>query len=79
MTSSTPVLFTWEGTDNPNDPEGVATYKCNGVSTSIAFNTFEEASKLAYLIDRAYELGKNNALDRAIPSVQNLLNELRYS
>jgi len=78
MSKSTPILFQWEASDNPNDPEGVATYKCNGVSVTVVLDDFAIASKLAHLVDTAYHLGRNDAIDRAIFSTSQLLNEQRY-
>jgi hypothetical protein len=75
---TTPIHFSWEGTDNPNDPEGVATLKCNGVSVSVALNDFATASKLSYLMHAAYQLGRNDAIDRALHAIPRLLNEQRY-
>ena len=54
--------FQWEGTDNPNDPSGVATFKCDGISVSIGLNDFSEASRLSYLMRSAYQLGKNDII-----------------
>jgi hypothetical protein len=78
MTRPTPILFQWEGTDNPNDPSGVATLKCNGISVNVGLNDFATASRLSYLLHAAYQLGKNDAIDRATQTIPQLLNEQRY-
>ena len=75
---TTPIHFSWKGTDNPNDLSGVATLKCNGVSASVALNDFVTASKLSYLMHAAYQLGRNDAIDRALHAIPRLLNEQRY-
>lgn len=76
MTSS--HIFQWEGTDNPNDPSGVASFKCNGVKVSAIFHDFVTASKLSYLIGAAYECGKHDAINRAKLAIPKLLDEQRY-
>jgi hypothetical protein len=78
MSKPKSILFTWEGTDNPNDPEGVAGFQCNGIAVSVGLNDFATASKLAYLLHAAYELGKNDAIDKAAQTIPKLLNEQRY-
>ena len=78
MSKSTPTLFQWEASDNPNDPEGVATLKCNGVSVTVELNDFATAAKLSHLLATAYQLGRNDAIDRAIFATSQLLNEQRY-
>ena len=78
MSKSTPILFQWKASNNPNDPKGVATLKCNGVSVTVGLNDFATASKLSYLLDAAYQLGRNDAIDRAIFATSQLLNEQRY-
>ena len=75
---TTPIHFSWEGTDNPNDPHGVATLKCNGVSVSVGLNDFVTASRLSYLLHAAYQLGRNDAIDKAIHATSRLLNEQRH-
>ena len=78
MSKSTPILFSWEGTDNPNDPSGVAILKCNGVSVSVELNDFVTASKLSYLLHAAYQLGRSDAIDRVAHAIPRFLNEQRY-
>jgi hypothetical protein len=63
MTSS--HIFQWEGTDNPNDPSGVATFKCDGRKVSAIFHDFVTASELSHLISAAYERGKHDAINTA--------------
>jgi hypothetical protein len=80
MTSDKPRthIFQWEGTDNPNDPSGVATFMCDGVKASAPFHDFATASKLSYLIGAAYECGKNDAINKAKLTISKLLDEQRY-
>jgi hypothetical protein len=68
----------WEGTDNPNDPSGVATFKCDGVKVSAIFHDFVTASKLSYLIGAVYERGKHDAINKAKLTISKLLEEQRY-
>jgi hypothetical protein len=72
------ISFSWEGTDNPNDPEGVAEFFCDGIKVRAAFNDFVTASKISYLLYAAYERGKNDAIDRAQSTISRLLDEQRY-
>jgi hypothetical protein len=76
MTSS--HIFQWEGTDNPNDPSGVATFKCDGIKISAIFHDFATASKLSCLIGAAYECGKHDAINKAKLAIPKLLDEQRY-
>jgi hypothetical protein len=78
MSKQTPVFFQWEASDNPNDPEGVATFKCGGYSVSVVLDDFATASRLSYLMQSAYQLGRNDALDRALHAIPNLLKEQCY-
>jgi hypothetical protein len=70
--------FQWEGTDNPNDPSGVATFKCGGRRVSAIFHDFVTASKLSGLIGAAYERGKHDAINKAKLTIPKLLDEQRY-
>lgn len=70
--------FLWEGTDNPNDPSGVATFKCDGMQVTVALSDFATASRLSYLIRSAYQKGRHDAIDRAKLTVPRLLDEQRY-
>ena len=76
MTS--PHIFQWEGTHNPNDPSGVATYVCDGRKVSAIFHDFVTASKLSGLIGAAYERGKHDAINKAKLAIPKLLDEQRY-
>jgi hypothetical protein len=71
-------IYQWEGTDNPNDPSGVATYKCDGIKVSAIFHDFATASNLSCLIGAAYERGKHDAIDKAKLTIPKLLDEHRY-
>jgi len=59
------VNFSWEGTDNPNDPSGVATFRCDGIKMSVALDNFVQGSKLATLFDLAYKRGWEDAINQA--------------
>lgn len=75
---STPIDFSWEGSENPDDPSGIATLRCNGVCATVRLNDFATASRLSYLLGAVYQLGWSNAIDRAILTTSKLLNEQRY-
>lgn len=70
--------FQWEGTDNPNDPSGVALLTVGSESVSIQFNNFSQAGKLHYLIEKACERSKRRAIERAVFGISNLLKEHLY-
>lgn len=70
--------FVWEGTDNPNDPSGVATFKCDGIQVTVTFNDFATASRLSYLIRSAYQKGSNDAIARAQLPLPRYFDEQRY-
>lgn len=59
-----PIHFSWRGTDNPNDPSGVATFKCNMLSVTVAMDDFATASKLSSMMHSSYQTGRNDAIDR---------------
>lgn len=65
MISKSPVSFSWEGTDNPNDPSGVATFRCDGIKMSVALDEFVQCSKFATLFDLAYKKGREDAIVQA--------------
>jgi len=73
-----PIGFDWEGTDNPNDPSGVAVFRCDGVQVRVALNDFVTASKFSYLLHSAYQRGRMDAIDRAYSAIPRLLDEQRY-
>ena len=65
-----PITFAWEGTDNPNDPHGVARFGCDGIEVSFVLNDFATASKLSHLLKSAYQRGRSDtALARPEPEV----------
>jgi hypothetical protein len=70
--------FEWAGTDNPNDPSGVARFKVGMESIAIPMNDFRLATKLDRLITKACERSKQKAIDRAIVGVSELLSKYRY-
>jgi hypothetical protein len=55
-----PITFAWEGTDNPNDPHGVARFGCDGIEVSFVLNDFATASKLSHLLKSAYQRGRSD-------------------
>ena len=73
-----PIIFCWEGTDNPNDHRGVARFECDGIKVSICLNDFATAAKLSHLIKSAYQRGRSDAIDSALHSIPQLLNGQRY-
>jgi hypothetical protein len=74
-----PHIFQWEGTGNPNDPSGVATYKCGFIKVSAIFHDFATASKLSTLIGAAYECGKHDAINKAKLTISKFLDEQLYA
>lgn len=73
-----PILFQWKASGNPNDPEGIATFTCNGMTLSIALNDFSTGSRLSSLLDAAYQLGRNDAIDKALRTIPKLLQDQRH-
>lgn len=73
-----PIQFSWEGTDNPNDPSGAATFKCNMLSVTIAMDDFVTASRLSSMMYSAYQTGRNDAIDKVAAAIPQFLNEQRY-
>jgi hypothetical protein len=65
MISKSPVSFSWEGTDNPNDPSGVATFRCDGIKMSVELDEFVQGSNLATLFDLVYKKGREDAIAQA--------------
>lgn len=70
--------FRWEGTDNPNDPSGVALFTVGSESVSVAMHNFTEAGKLRRLVEKACERSKHQAVERAASSISKLLKEQLY-
>jgi len=68
-TIKSPVIFSWEGTDNPNDPSGVATFRCDGIKIPVALNEFVQGSQLAALFDLAYKKGREDAIEEVRSTV----------
>ena len=79
MSKPIPVVFQWEASDNPNDPEGVATFECDAFSVSVVLHDFATALRLSYLIESAYQLGRHDAIDKMANTIPNFLNEQRYA
>jgi hypothetical protein len=73
-----PIQFSWEGTDNPNDPSGAATFKCNRLSVTIAMDNFVTASKLFSMMYSAYQAGRNDAIDKVAAAIPHFFNEQRH-
>ena len=79
MSNKNPVNFSWEGSDNPNDPSGVATFRCDGIKMSVALDEFTQGSKLATLLDLAYKKGWDDAINRAQRAViESFAEDLRF-
>ncbi len=78
MTRPTPTSFSWEGTENPNDPSGIAVLACDGITVRVPLNNFKTACRLSYLLEAAYSLGKRDAISRALQTIPELLNGQRY-
>ena len=70
--------FQWEGSDNPNDPSGVALFIVGDQSVSFVMNNFSQAGRLRSLVEKACDLSKQQAIDRAISCISNLLETHRY-
>ena len=78
-TIKSPVSFSWEGSDNPNDPSGIATFRCDGIKMSVALDEFAQGSKLATLLDLAYKKGWDDAINRAQKAViESFAKDLRF-
>jgi hypothetical protein len=75
---TTDFRFEWEGTDNPNDPSGVARFVVGGESVSILMGDFRLANKLERLIRKACDRSKRRAAERAIVAITELLNKYSY-
>lgn len=70
--------FSWEANDNPNDPSGVACYKVDGQSVSVAMHSLEQALKLDRLILKACSLSKEQVIERSLVGISEMLNRYRY-
>ena len=70
--------FQWEGSDNPNDPSGVAHFIVVDQSVSFVMNNFSQAGRLRSLVEKACDLSKQQAIDRAISGISDLLKMHRY-
>lgn len=73
-----PIRFSWEGTDNPSNPSGVATFRCNSSSVTAVMDNFTTASRLASMMHRAYYLGRWDAIDEVEAAIPQFLNEHRH-
>lgn len=71
--------FFWEGTDNPNDPSGVARFKVGMESVTVPMHSLPEALKLSRLIEKACDRSKQKAIKRAADCISRLLTEQRYN
>lgn len=70
--------FQWEGTDNPNDPSGVALLTVGSESVSIQFNNFSQAGKLQRLIKKACDRSKEQTIHKALFKISNSLKDYLY-
>lgn len=78
MTELQSFEFSWEGTDNPSDPSGVACFKVGSESVKVLMQDLPQALKLFRLIEKACAWQKQQAIDRAISGLTDLLNSYRY-
>lgn len=79
MIIKSPVNFSWEGSDNPSDPSGIATFRCDGIKMSVALDEFTQGSKLATLFDLAYKKGWEDAIGQAQRAVfKSFAEDLRF-
>lgn len=78
MTELQSFEFSWEGTDNPNDPSGVACFKVGSESVKVLMQDLPQALKLLRLIEKACDWQKQQTIDRAISGLSDLLNNYRY-
>lgn len=78
MIGKNPVSFSWEGTDNPNDPSGEATFRCDGIKMSVALDEFVQGSRLATLFDLAYKKGRQDAITQAQNTVLKSFKDLYH-
>lgn len=78
MTESQTPEFFWEGSDNPNDPSGIARFKVGKESVTVLMHDLPQALKLFRLIEKACAWQKQQAIDRAISGLTDLLNNYRY-
>lgn len=70
--------FKWEGTDNPNDPSGVALFTVGSESVAIPMNNFQEALRLRRLIEKACYRTREQAINRAVSGISELLKNQFY-
>ena len=70
--------FFLEGTDNPNDPSGVARFKVGMESISIPMHSLSEALKLDRLINKACDSSKRKAIEQAAACISDLLKKQLY-
>jgi hypothetical protein len=78
MTELQSFECSWEGTDNPNDPSGVACFKVGSESVNVLMQDLPQALKLFRLIEKACAWQKQQTIDRAISDLTGLLNSHRY-
>jgi hypothetical protein len=72
------ISFSWEGSDNPNDPSGVACFKVGRESVTVGMDNFAQAAKLERLIEKACDITKQLLLNRATDGISLLLKGYRY-
>ena len=71
-------ILQWEGTDNPNDPSGVAKYTVGHLTVLVIMDSLAHAQQLSRLIEKACDLSKQKAINRAIWGISDLLKSQRY-
>jgi len=73
------LKFTWEGSDNPSDPSGVAHFSISDVgSVAVGMNNCAQALKLNSLIEKACQRAKQDELDRVYFGIFDFLNRTSH-
>ena len=63
----------WKGSQDPEIKSGTAKFNINGGSIELDLNNFKDFSSIDNLLQLAYNLGYNNAIEDA----KNKLNEIK--
>jgi hypothetical protein len=70
--------FRWEGRADPDDPSGIALLTVGSESVAIPMNHFEKATKLRRLVEKACNRSKEQAINRAVSGISELLKNHLY-
>lgn len=73
----TDFTFSWEGSDNPNDPSGIAKFTVGLETVSIIMDSLQQASSLRRLFEKACYREKQQIIDRIHCHITQVLNESR--